>query len=646
VLTFRHAELVSASPLGRNNRAAPLVVVAPSNDVLPIPMNFPLFAIATIACIAHAADATYRVRLDLAGCHSDRITVSVELPTTLSCTECRYILPRSVPGTYSLDRYGRFVTDAVAFDREGTQLPVRRDDGDIVVSGTPARIVYQVNDTWDDPDGRDVFNPTGSNIQCDSNFVLNFHAMVGYVEGYKDLPYQVTIVKPRGFYGATSLRRVADTDTADVFRARSYMELVDNPAMYCLPDTASFDQSGTRVMVAVYSPNKVMRAHAVAAMLRPTLAAVARLLGTMPVDRYTFLFYFAGRQQTDIVGNMSFGALEHAHSSLYFLPEGRGAENTAREMIQSTAAHEFLHILVPLNLHSREIADFDFRSPRMSRHLWLYEGCTEYFQMLARARDTLLEPKEFLRELLGNLRTMQLFYRERSASLVELSQRVLEPDYQKLYPVVYMHGPVVAFCLDVTIRRLTDGRMTLLDLIRRAMDKYGPDRPFRDDELFDELTAMVHPSLREFFRRYVEGTELPPIGECIAALGYRYSDSAQVEAYQFESASLMLSRSSDIPIVVTRQPQNDFGFRNGDTLVRINGVLVTPENKYELVSQAIWAPQTPDTVRVLVRRSDGEVELRAAPRRTMRTVRHTFSEDPSASPEALAFRQRFFGKAE
>lgn len=597
----------------------------------------------TAPALASENASSYRITIDLARCQNDRVHVRVDLPRGLTCNPCRYVLPRSVPGTYSLDRYGRFVVDARAYDSSGAELPVTRDDDDIVVTGTPAWLEYQVNDTWDEPN-TDVFNPTGSNIECDTNFVLNFHAFAGYIEGTKHYRYTVVITKPHGFYGATSLQRIAASDSADTFSARSYMELVDNPAMYCRPDTVSFDQSGTRVMVAVYSPNRVMRAESVASVIKPTLAAVARLLGKMPVERYTFLFYFAGRQQRNIVGNLSFGALEHSTSSFYFLPEGRGADRTGEEMIQSTAAHEFLHILVPLHLHSNEIADFDFRNPRMSRHLWLYEGCTEYFQMLARAHDTLMTPDAFVRELMGNLRMMRVFYRQRSVSLVELSQRVLEPEYQKMYPVIYMHGPVVAFCLDVTIRQLTNGQKTLLSTIRTLMEKYGPERPFRDEALFDEFSDLVHPSLRDFFRRYVEGTELPPIAECLAAIGYRYTDSSTVEAYQFRNTSIMLSRTSDTPVVVMRQPDNDFGFRNGDTLVRINGILVTPENKYDLLSAYIWAPRSSDTVAVIVRRAEGEVELRAAPQPTQRTVRHTVSPDPAPTPQARFLYREFFGK--
>ncbi|MBK6507405.1 MAG: hypothetical protein IPG02_17575 [Ignavibacteria bacterium] len=32
-----------------------------------------------------------------------------------------------------------------------------------------------------------------------------------------------------------------------------------------------------------------------------------------------------------------------------------------------------------MNLHAEEIGNFDYNNPVMSKHLWLYEGTTEYF---------------------------------------------------------------------------------------------------------------------------------------------------------------------------------------------------------------------------------------------------------------------------
>ena len=77
---------------------------------------------------------------------------------------------------------------------------------------------------------------------------------------------------------------------------------------------------------------------------------------------------------------MGGGALEHGNSSFYVLPDF--GDSTFTSMIKRVALHEFMHIFTPLNLHSEQIGNFDYVEPKMSKHLWLYEGVTEYFANL------------------------------------------------------------------------------------------------------------------------------------------------------------------------------------------------------------------------------------------------------------------------
>jgi predicted metalloprotease with PDZ domain len=50
--------------------------------------------------------------------------------------------------------------------------------------------------------------------------------------------------------------------------------------------------------------------------------------------------------------------------------------------MMDVVSHEFFHIVTPLSIHSKEIQDFDYNDPKMSQHLWMYEGVTEYFANL------------------------------------------------------------------------------------------------------------------------------------------------------------------------------------------------------------------------------------------------------------------------
>lgn len=591
---------------------------------------------------AASAQDAYRISIDLAGCKDDKVKVTV-IPPELSGKNFTYIIPRSVPGTYSKDDYGRFVMDAKAWDKGGHELGISRDDNDIVINGKPARLEYWVRDTWDDPEGGEVFQPTGSNIQQDTNFLINTHCFFGYFEGYKLIPYQITVNKPKGFYGATSLDK-KEVGTNDILTAQSYPHLVDNPIMYCLPDTVSFYERGTKVMVAVFSPNKRISADVVAKDLKPTISALGKFLGTMPVDHYTFIIYFAGHNQHDIQKNFAFGALEHSYSSCYFLPEGKGSDDGTIGMISSTAAHEFLHILVPLNLHSKEVHDFDFKNPKMSQHLWLYEGCTEYFSVLARAQDTLLTEKEFFREINQKMKTTSALLHTKPLSLVTLSKRVLEPEYQKLYPIIYEKGAVAGFLLDIRIRELTNGTMDLLGMIRKLTEKYGPHHPFTDDELFAEIRTIVHPDIKQFFDDYIIGDKELPYEEYFTKLGYSYKESDSAKVYQFSKANIFFQREATDAVVLRSRSENDFGVKDNDTLVRINDILVTPENKFEMFGMYIWAPSGDKPVTLSIRRGNEELKLSATPIIKMKEMRNVITPLEAPTPQQITLRKALLKK--
>ena len=68
------------------------------------------------------------------------------------------------------------------------------------------RISYQIDDTWYTPEiTEDVFEPSGTNIEENRIFVLNSFGLFGYFQDMEKLPYRVSITKPEGFYGSTSL---------------------------------------------------------------------------------------------------------------------------------------------------------------------------------------------------------------------------------------------------------------------------------------------------------------------------------------------------------------------------------------------------------------------------------------------------------
>ncbi|MCR5888071.1 peptidase M61 [Hymenobacter sp. J193] len=579
------------------------------------------------ATLAQNSPATYRVAVDLQQVQNDRVRVVVRPPAVRE-NQATYVLPSVVPGSYSKKDYGRFITDFQAFDSQGKKLKtIRQGDNLFLIEKARQldRLEYLVDDTWDSKDKNFVFQPGGTNIDAGRNFVLNHYGLYGYLEGYKMQPYEVTINKPAELYGATSLGKQSPTATQDVFRAGSYVQLADAPVMYSRPDTTSFTTGGARISVSVFSENGVVKSAQVSEAMRPMAEALAKFFGRMPVPRYHFIMYFPAFSSPVVNPAGGFGAMEHSYSSVYFLPEIADAVRI-RSLVREVASHEFLHILTPLNIHSREIGEFDFRTPKMSQHLWLYEGVTEYFAQLVQLQGGLTQEDDFRKEIKHKIEDMQKY---RTVSFTEMSRNILVDPYKDMYENVYKKGALIGFLLDIRIQELTQGRLSLRDVLLQLGQKYGPERPFEDEQLIPEIVQLTHPQLQQFFTDYVQGSQPLPLTEYLAKIGWRYAPKANVVVKAFGELGFRYDQDKQSFILAqTRAENNVFSLQNDDVILQVNSTPVTMENA-ELLLRPLIEPATDTPVRIVYRRGSTQQQVEASPRDMEAEVKHLLEPLPT-----------------
>lgn len=577
-----------------------------------------------------------RARIDVKNIKQDRVHVTLT-PPKMNTEEILYIMPASIPGTYARMDFGYFVKNFKASDANGGFIPVRRlNDNEFLIIGANrlAKIDYDVNDTYDDTTHTlDVFNPGGTNIQADTNIMFGAHGFIGYFTDMQHLPYTIECIKPSSFFCSTSLAKQNINDTLDVLSAKNYDALVDNPAMFAKPDTISYMQGGTKISIAVYSTGGKVTSEMVAKVIKPVTNTVEKFLGTMPVDRYTFMFFFAGMDRKDLRRKDAFGALEHNYSSVYFLPE-TSDESMLKSWIAQTAVHEFLHILVPLNLHSKEIARFDFREPKMSRHLWLYEGVTEYFSVLARAQTGEMTEKQMRRTLRQKMFGSQ-FMMPKPVAMTELSKNVLLPEYQKMYGVVYEKGALLGMFFDLTLREKSQGKITLLSLIRSLTKKFGPDRPFEDSILFSEIEAVAGKDIKPFLQTYFDSPSEIPYAEMFSKIGWKYIEEDSVQGYSFSGVRARMDSSS--LILNVRKEDNLLGAKQGDIVLSVNGVKVEQADEEADLSSDINDPETDAELTLTVKRGDEVITLKGSPKSNKKLDRSILSVDDSANDQQKAF---------
>lgn len=514
--------------------------------------------------------STYQYSVDLTKVENDKLEVTLINPK-ISTDEITFRLPKTVPGTYSTDDYGRYLSDFKAFDSKGNQLTTSKLDVNsytIKDAKKLHKISYKIDDTWDSPEikGTKIFEPTGSDIVAGKEFSINTHCFFGYFDGMKQVPYQVTFTKPSGFYGATSMVAKSSTATTDVFEMNNYMDLVDAPILYTQPDTTVLKIGGADILVSVFSPNKKATSKEIAANINTLLEAQKEYLGgKLPIKKYAFLIVLS-----DNPNLTSYGALEHSYSSFYYLPEG--TSQALSQTVKDVASHEFFHIVTPLNIHSEEIGNFDYNDPKMSKHLWMYEGLTEYAAGHMQAKYNLITLPKYLDMLRQKISTMKSM--KDNLPFTEMSANVLDK-YKNQYMNVYNKGALIGVCLDIKLRQLSDGKYGTQNLMQDLSKTYGKTVSFKDDELFDKITSLTYPEIRQFFATYVEGKEPLPLTDVLQSVGIEYVAEATVKQASLGGIAIGFNQATNRLKVANIDKVNDFGkamgYKANDELIAING---------------------------------------------------------------------------
>lgn len=479
-------------------------------------MRFPLLLFAVATALELQADQGIIATIDLRDQRSDRLEVELIVPT-FDLDQVVFALPRIVPGIYGAMDHGRLVGGIGAFDPDGGPIPIQRLDlGRWVIPDARAlhRITYSVDDGWEEFDMRySLGNYRSSEGTAKPGVsVLNHNTLVGYFEGYEQLPYTIELKKPATHYAATSLPRSAESAEAITFQARSYRHLVDNPMMVAPPDTAHIRLPDINVLVACHSTTGKAIAHEVAREIKPLLADQrAYLGGTLPVKDYTFLIYHHPNAEE---GGMMGDGLEHAASTLVLLCMPLDPAMIAHS-VHGIASHEFFHTILPLSVHSEEIAQYDFRAPRMSQHLWLYEGMTEYFAIHMPVKQGRQGVEEFLAVVQEKIAHMRKFSDD--IALTVLSREAMERQDQ--YYNFYLKGTIFCMGLDIALRERSKGAYGVQQLVQDLQREYGPGKPFKDDELFATIERLTGPDIGAFLQRYLDAPALLPVEEWLGKVG-------------------------------------------------------------------------------------------------------------------------------
>ncbi len=555
-----------------------------------------------------------QVSINLNEIKEDKVLVTVKSPK-IKTDEITYHMPKMVPGTYSEDNYGRYIDELKAFDKKGNALNVENSDTNswiISNAKTLDKITYLVNDSFDTEEGKgfgseEIFSPAGSNIEAGKNVMLNTHCFIGYFSNFMTVPYKVSISHPAELWGATSMNDLDSAATNDLFVTSRYAELVENPIMYAKPDYTSFIVDDMEIQIAVYSPTGKVTAESITPEMKTMMIAQKKFLGQVnSTKKYSVLLYLSS-MENDAQG---FGALEHPTATTVVFPEILPKDELRKQM-KDVVSHEFFHTLTPLTIHSQEIQNFDYINPKMSEHLWMYEGVTEYFANLFQINQGLIDESEFysrISEKIENANKMNDIM-----PFTTMSKNVLIEPYKEQYLNVYEKGALIGMCVDIIIREKSEGKRGILDLMRKLSNEYGVSKAFNDVDLFAKITSLTYPEVGDFLAKYVAGPTPIPYYEYLSKVGiskistktpggiFLKGQDPYLAVYE-TSKEIFVNPQKELSVFYTT-----LDLKGDDIILAVNDAPYSLDNIYDMISDSMkWKENDPITIKI---KRDGKEQV-------------------------------------
>jgi predicted metalloprotease with PDZ domain len=435
--------------------------------------------------------------------------------------------PKSVPGAYEIEDFSKYILSPGVKLANGNWVEAERNGNAFSWEGTDVReLVYQCKQS-NNPYGQIL--PEGTMFDAEK-LLVNWNALVGYFEG-KDLAYQIKLIKPREFFGATSLSKKILNDSTDVFFANSYDELVHGPVLYAVPDTTSFTVGESNFTISCYSTSPRLKSASIRKRLEPAVRKCVEVSKHVP-ENYNFIYLI-----DDFKIANGIIALEHPKSSVTIYSS---SYNDSSAMV-TTSIHELCHSLfTPLFIRSKQMSKFNYSEPECDQHLWFYEGVVEYLSTKLCLQAGAIDTTGFVRSLHSYKINME------NMKLSDLSRNIYSKMGKKHFMNMYAKGSLVAYLLDLELIEKSDSRMSLLTLMQKMQDYQSEHGDFNAMSFFDLLSELSGVDLHAFFDSYVDSKAKIDFNENLKRIGCRIETIPyDTLAYSYNIKAITYNPKSD-----------------------------------------------------------------------------------------------------
>ncbi len=460
--------------------------------------------------------APIRYRVDLGDRLHHLVRVTLTVPAELAAG-ARLVLPVWTPGSYVVRDYAKHVQTIAARDARGDAVALHRDG--TTAWQLPEEVTGDIEVTWE---------LYANDLSVRTNHVDDHHALLIpaatflCLDGAEDRPHEVHLPPVPDDHRVFSL--LPPGEAPDTYVATDRDHLIDSAFEVGDLPRLDLDIEGVPHTFVWSGHGGAPDLERIGRDLEAIAAASREIFGgALPTDRYTILC--AGWEDGG-------GGLEHRDGAVLQMPVHTFQDPELTARFQSLLAHEYLHLWNVKRLVPEALVHPTYDRPTHSESLWVAEGWTAYYDELVPTRAGLWQPRRLLDTLQATWTRTRGTPGVHRQSLRQASHEAWIKHYVRDHnaPNVmtdyYGHGSLVAFELDLRLRRSDPDGDGLDEVFRRLWQRHGQQPAgFDESDVLAAIAEVGGDELAALAADRVAVPGLPELDEVVAAIGLRWRDA-------------------------------------------------------------------------------------------------------------------------
>ena len=516
---------------------------------------------------------TYKISFSNAVHHEAKIEVTFP---KIKSQELTVRMSRTSPGRYALHEFAKNVYGFKAFNSEGKELEITRENPySWTVKNTDGTVNIEYILYANRGDG------TYSQVDA-SHAHLNIPATFMYSEELKDrdIELQIDLQDQPDWKIATQLEKINE----NTFKAPDLYYFMDSPIEISDHQVKSFEHDGQKIEFVLHHQGTEAELEQYFEQVKAIVEQEAAVFGELPdydYGRYTFLACY--------MPNASGDGMEHRNSTILTKTDALGDGGMKGNI--GTVAHEFFHGWNVERIRPADLEPFSFSEVNMSRNLWFAEGFTSYYTGLILHRAGITSEKEYIEGLSGtfnyvwNSPATQYFNpmeMSMQAPFVDAAKSVDPVNRENTFISYYSYGSILGLALDLSLR---ENDLNLDDFMKLMWKKYGKNEVAYDvKDIENTLSAYAGKEFSDnFFAKHIRSAEKPDYKKLFDHVGVNITQDNKKNhfgaSFRETENGLEISRNT-----VIGSPAYEAGLDEGDLITSVNG---TPVNTSEAMEEVI-----------------------------------------------------------